>query len=102
MKKVYSLILILALSATTFIVRAQRHQFHGWVFRLITGGMKHFMELPGQATRWGRGHETYGEDPFLTGRMGYEFVRGMQGDDPKYLKTVATALRKPYIIWYFA
>lgn len=41
--------------------------------------------------RWGRGHETYGEDPYLTGRMGYEFVRGMQGDDPKYLKTVATA-----------
>ncbi len=41
--------------------------------------------------RWGRGHETYGEDPFLTGRMGYQFVRGMQGDDPKYLKTVATA-----------
>jgi beta-glucosidase len=41
--------------------------------------------------RWGRGHETYGEDPFLTGRMGYEFVRGMQGDDPRYLKTVATA-----------
>jgi beta-glucosidase len=41
--------------------------------------------------RWGRGHETYGEDPFLTGRMGYQFVRGMQGDDPKYMKTVATA-----------
>jgi beta-glucosidase len=41
--------------------------------------------------RWGRGHETYGEDPFLTGRMGYEFVRGLQGDDPKYLKVVATA-----------
>jgi beta-glucosidase len=41
--------------------------------------------------RWGRGHETYGEDPFLTGRLGFEFVRGMQGDDPKYLKTVATA-----------
>jgi beta-glucosidase len=41
--------------------------------------------------RWGRGHETYGEDPYLTGRMGYEFVRGMQGDDPRYLKTVATA-----------
>jgi beta-glucosidase len=41
--------------------------------------------------RWGRGHETYGEDPFLTGLMGYEFVRGMQGDDPRYLKTVATA-----------
>ena len=41
--------------------------------------------------RWGRGHETYGEDPYLTGRMGYEFVKGMQGDDPKYLKVVATA-----------
>ena len=41
--------------------------------------------------RWGRGHETYGEDPFFTGRMGYEFVRGMQGDDPKYFKTIATA-----------
>lgn len=41
--------------------------------------------------RWGRGHETYGEDPYLTGRMGYEFVKGMQGDDPKYLKTVTTA-----------
>src|SRR5512133_2689056 len=41
--------------------------------------------------RWGRGHETYGEDPYLTGRLGYEFVKGMQGDDPKYLKTVATA-----------
>jgi len=41
--------------------------------------------------RWGRGHETYGEDPFLTGRMGLEFVKGMQGDDPRYLKTVATA-----------
>ena len=41
--------------------------------------------------RWGRGHETYGEDPFLTGRMGMQFVKGLQGDDPKYLKTVATA-----------
>ena len=41
--------------------------------------------------RWGRGHETYGEDPYLTSRMGLQFVKGMQGDDPKYLKTVATA-----------
>jgi beta-glucosidase len=41
--------------------------------------------------RWGRGHETYGEDPYLTGRMGLQFVKGMQGDDPKYLKVVATA-----------
>ncbi len=40
--------------------------------------------------RWGRGQETYGEDPYLTGRLGVEFVKGLQGDDPKYLKTVAT------------
>jgi beta-glucosidase len=41
--------------------------------------------------RWGRGQETYGEDPFLTGAMGTAFVKGMQGSDPRYLKTVATA-----------
>jgi beta-glucosidase len=40
--------------------------------------------------RWGRGQETYGEDPFLTGRMGVAFVTGIQGDDPKYLKLVST------------
>ncbi|PCI06549.1 MAG: glucan 1,4-alpha-glucosidase [Flavobacteriaceae bacterium] len=41
--------------------------------------------------RWGRGHETYGEDPYLTGQMGVQFVKGLQGNDPKYLKLVATA-----------
>ena len=40
--------------------------------------------------RWGRGQETYGEDPFLTGRLGIAFVTGLQGDDPHYLKTVST------------
>jgi beta-glucosidase len=40
--------------------------------------------------RWGRGQETYGEDPFLTGRMGVAFVRGLQGTNPTYLKTVGT------------
>ena len=41
--------------------------------------------------RWGRGQETWGEDPFLTGEMGCAFVEGLQGDDPKYLKTSACA-----------
>lgn len=41
--------------------------------------------------RWGRGQETYGEDPFLTGAMGKAFVRGLQGDDSKYLKAAACA-----------
>lgn len=40
--------------------------------------------------RWGRGQETYGEDPFLTGHMGVAFVTGMQGNDPKYYLTIAT------------
>ncbi len=41
--------------------------------------------------RWGRGQETYGEDPFLTGTMGCAFVKGLQGTDPKYLKASACA-----------
>ncbi|MGW8136306.1 glycoside hydrolase family 3 C-terminal domain-containing protein [Sphingomonas zeae] len=40
--------------------------------------------------RWGRGQETYGEDPFLTGKMGVAFVRGIQGDDPNRIDVVAT------------
>ncbi len=40
--------------------------------------------------RWGRGQETYGEDPFLTGSLAVPFIKGLQGDDPDYLKTVAT------------
>jgi len=40
--------------------------------------------------RWGRGQETYGEDPFLTGRMGVAYVTGMQGDDPKYYMAIST------------
>jgi beta-glucosidase len=40
--------------------------------------------------RWGRGQETYGEDPFLTARMGVAFVTGMQGDDPHYYKVIST------------
>ena len=41
--------------------------------------------------RWGRGHETYGEDPFLIGQLGMNYVKGLQGDNDKYFKVVATA-----------
>src|SRR5579864_6262804 len=40
--------------------------------------------------RWGRGQETYGEDPYLTSRLGVAFVTGLQGSDPNYFKTVST------------
>ena len=40
--------------------------------------------------RWGRGQETYGEDPYLTSRLGVAFVKGLQGDDPKYFEAIAT------------
>jgi len=40
--------------------------------------------------RWGRGQETYGEDPFLTGTLGVQFIKGLQADDPVYFKTIAT------------
>ncbi|UVS01394.1 glycoside hydrolase family 3 C-terminal domain-containing protein [Bacteroides fragilis] len=45
--------------------------------------------------RWGRNEETYGEDPYLTSRLGVAFVKGLQGDHPAYLKTVATI--KPFV-----
>ena len=41
--------------------------------------------------RWGRGHETFGEDPYLTSRMGVRFVKGLQGHDAAYLKAAACA-----------
>ena len=41
--------------------------------------------------RWGRGQETYGEDPYLTGRLAVNFIKGLQGNDSKYLKVIATA-----------
>ena len=46
--------------------------------------------------RWGRGQETYGEDPFLTSQMGVAFVKGLQGDDPHYYKIIATP--KHYVV----
>jgi beta-glucosidase len=63
--------------------RDNRARFHGLTF--WSPNINIFRD-----PRWGRGQETYGEDPYLTSRLGVAFVKGLQGDDPKYLKTVAT------------
>jgi beta-glucosidase len=72
-----------------FVRRGKRNIYQGLTF--WTPNINLFRD-----PRWGRGMETYGEDPFLTGRMAVAFIKGMQGDDPKYLKTVATA--KHYVV----
>ena len=67
-----------------FASRGQRKRYQGLTF--WSPNINIFRD-----PRWGRGQETYGEDPFLTSRMGVAFVRAMQGDDPKYRKVDATA-----------
>lgn len=67
-----------------FVSRDQRGRYQGLTF--WSPNVNIFRD-----PRWGRGQETYGEDPYLAGLMGVEFVKGLQGDDPKYLKTDATA-----------
>ena len=67
-----------------FVRQGQRGRYQGLTF--FSPNINIFRD-----PRWGRGHETYGEDPVLTGRMAVAFIRGMQGDDPRYLKTITTA-----------
>ena len=73
--------------------RAKHHEFERQGKRGIYQGLTFWSPNINifRDPRWGRGHETYGEDPYLTGQMGLQFVRGLQGDDPDYLKVVATA-----------
>lgn len=73
--------------------RAKHHHFAKNNIRSIYAGLTFWTPNINifRDPRWGRGQETYGEDPFLTGRMGVNFINGLQGNDPKYLKTVATA-----------
>ena len=73
--------------------RAKHHQFVREGQRGIYQGLTYWSPNINifRDPRWGRGQETYGEDPYLTSRMGLAFVRGLQGDDPNYLKLVATA-----------
>jgi beta-glucosidase len=82
-----------------------RAKYHDALTRPAPSGPEALATLPGRTAgltywspninifrdpRWGRGQETYGEDPYLTARMGVAFVTGMQGTDPRYLKVVAT------------
>lgn len=67
-----------------FASRGQRSRYQGLTF--WSPNINIFRD-----PRWGRGQETYGEDPFLTAQMGVAFVKGLQGDHPKYRKTDATA-----------
>jgi beta-glucosidase len=72
-----------------FASRGQRKRYQGLTF--WSPNINIFRD-----PRWGRGQETYGEDPYLTSRLGVAFVKGMQGDDPKYRKVDATA--KHYVV----
>ncbi|MHB1319248.1 MAG: glycoside hydrolase family 3 C-terminal domain-containing protein, partial [Anaerolineae bacterium] len=79
--------------ATSDEARAKHHEFVRQGDRRIYKGLTFWTPNINifRDPRWGRGQETYGEDPFLTSRMGVALVEGLQGDDPKYLKVAATA-----------
>jgi beta-glucosidase len=79
-------------SAISDEARAKHHDFARKGKRLIYQGLTFWSPNINifRDPRWGRGQETYGEDPFLTGRLAVQFVRGLQGDDPNYFKTIAT------------
>jgi beta-glucosidase len=72
--------------------RAKHHEYVRKGKRLIYEGLTFWSPNINifRDPRWGRGQETYGEDPYLTGRMAVQFIKGLQGDDPKYFKTIAT------------
>ncbi|NLT73317.1 MAG: glycoside hydrolase family 3 protein [Chloroflexi bacterium] len=79
--------------ATSDEARAKHHEFvrqgdHG-IYKGLTFWTPNINIF--RDPRWGRGQETYGEDPFLTSRMGVAMVEGLQGDHPRYLKLAATA-----------
>ena len=78
--------------ATSDEARAKHHEFARQGDRGIYKGLTFWSPNINifRDPRWGRGQETYGEDPYLTARLGVAFVKGLQGDDPSYLKVVAT------------
>jgi len=72
--------------------RAKHHAFANQGVRGLYNGLTFFCPNVNifRDPRWGRGQETYGEDPYLTSRLAVSLIQGLQGDDPKYLKSVAT------------
>ena len=73
--------------------RAKYNEFNKWGDYDIYKGLTYWSPNVNifRDPRWGRGQETYGEDPYLTARLGVAFVKGLQGDDPRYLKIAACA-----------
>ncbi|PKQ62485.1 glucan 1,4-alpha-glucosidase [Labilibaculum filiforme] len=73
--------------------RAKHHQFAENGKRGIYQGLTFWTPNVNifRDPRWGRGMETYGEDPYLTGELGVQFIKGLQGDDDTYYKVIATA-----------
>ncbi|NLY88642.1 MAG: glycoside hydrolase family 3 protein [Firmicutes bacterium] len=85
---VYRVASVIALEA-----RAKHHEFSRRGDRGMNKGLTFWTPNINifRDPRWGRGQETYGEDPYLTSRLGVAFIRGLQGDRPKYLKAAACA-----------
>jgi len=73
--------------------RAKHHEFTSRNKRGIYQGLTYWTPNINifRDPRWGRGMETYGEDPYLTGELGVQFIKGLQGNDPNYFKLIATA-----------
>lgn len=80
-------------TAISVEARAKHHEFARQGDRTLHKGLTFFSPNINilRDPRWGRCQETYGEDPYLTSRMAVAFVKGLQGDDPRYLRVVATA-----------
>ncbi len=85
---IYQVADIVSTEARAKYHEAQRNNDHG-IYKGLTFWSPNLNIF--RDPRWGRGHETYGEDPYLTGRLGVAFIKGLQGNDGVYLKTAACA-----------
>jgi beta-glucosidase len=85
---IYEIADVVSTEARAKFHEAQRNNDHG-IYKGLTVWSPNVNIF--RDPRWGRGQETYGEDPYLTGRLGVAFIKGLQGNDPVYLKTAACA-----------